>query len=72
MSTREEARYTPQESVGGGQSATWYEREVPGIVTGLVESGGLSDEAASTAWALVAEGRTRAALEFALKAVDAS
>ena len=48
----------------------WYEREVPGIVAGLAESGRLDGRTADAARLLVAEGRPRAALELVMGAVD--
>lgn len=71
---------TPDERsrVGGPSAADeapsneWYENEVPGIVTGLERSGRLDDRVSDAAWTLIAEGRSRTALELVMGAVDAT
>lgn len=52
------------------RSAGWYEREVPGIVAGLAESGRLDGRTVDAARTLIAQGRARAALELVIGAVD--
>jgi hypothetical protein len=54
----------------GTEPTDWYEREVPGIVAGLEASGRLGTQTGDAAWALLARGRARAALELVLDAVD--
>ena len=72
MSTHEERNRVGRTGVADDAPVEWYENEVPGIVSGLERSGRLSDRIADTAWTLIAEGRSRAALELVLDEVDAS
>ncbi|ELZ31792.1 hypothetical protein C474_07902 [Halogeometricum pallidum JCM 14848] len=68
MSTSDERSYVePLDAF-----AEWFESEVPGIVTGLQQSGRINDRVADSAWTLIAEGHSRVALELVMDTVDAA
>lgn len=72
MSTPEDRSYAGRLDVADGASVEWYESEVPSIVAGLEQSGRISDRMADGAWTLIAEGRSRVALELVMDTVDAA
>ncbi|ADQ69357.1 hypothetical protein C499_12335 [Halogeometricum borinquense DSM 11551] len=55
-----------------GQSTEWYEREVPGIVSGLETSNRLSNRTAKVARRLIQQGHHRTALHLVMDEVNDS